>query len=150
MNLIALQHGAIHLEAAPRPPRDFDDITGLRGQAACAARLGGPMRSGMTMGAALRATLGLHVTSTVSAPRLLASARPARTKGVTPLAAMPTTASRARARARTARAPAPASSSAPSTDLKTARRPPAITAWTSEGRVLKVGGHPAASSPPRR
>ena len=82
------------------------------------------------MRAALRATLGLHVTSTVSAPRLLASARPARTKGVTPLAAMPTTASPTRARARTARAPAPASSSAPSTDLKTARRPPAITAWT--------------------
>src|SRR6266567_141788 len=28
MNLIALQHRAIYLEAAPRPPRDLDDITG--------------------------------------------------------------------------------------------------------------------------
>jgi len=49
-------------------------------------------------------------------------------KGVTPLAAMPTTTSPARARRRISRAPCAASSSAPSAERNTARWPPAITA----------------------
>src|SRR5262249_50504889 len=86
------------------------------------ASTSGPTRSAITRLAAPRGTSGLHVTSTDSAPRRRASASAARTNGVTPLAAMPTTASLRRARRRVARAPARASSSAPSTERNTAPR----------------------------
>src|SRR5262249_47479542 len=81
-------------------------------------------RRAITKAAASRGTPGLHVTSTESAPRRRASASAARTKRVTPLAAMPTTTSPARARRRIAPAPARASSSEPSTGRKTALPPP--------------------------
>ena len=97
-----------------------------------------------------RSTAGLHATSTVPAPRRRASARAAAANGVTPLAETPTTTSPRLTRARTARRAARASSSAPSRDRKTAPRPPAMIAWTSPGRVPKVGGHSAASRTPRR
>jgi hypothetical protein len=80
-------------------------------------------------------------------------ARPsaARTYGVVPLAAMPTTTSfPPTRRSSMALTPAFTSSSAPSTERTRAVAPPAITAITISGGVPNVGGHSAASSTPRR
>ena len=60
----------------------------------------GPTASAMTTRAAAAGTSGLQVTSAVAAPRLRASCKAARTNGVTPLAAMPTTMSPGRTRLR--------------------------------------------------
>ena len=102
------------------------------------------------MRAARRGAPGLQVTSTVNAPRRRASAEPpARTASRRSPRCRPPR--RRAARGVASRAPpARASSSAPSTDRKTAPRPPAITAWTWRGDVLKVGGHSAASITPSR
>ena len=110
----------------------------------------GPTASAITTRAAEAGTSGLQVTSAVAAPRLRASFKAARTNGVTPLAAMPTTMSPGRTRLRIWRAPSAPLSSAPSEERNTVRLPPAITACTSEGGVSKVGGHSAASSTPSR
>src|SRR5260370_1367735 len=110
------------------------------------ARTSGPVAGAMTTvapdarPARRRRTWGLHATSTVAAPRRRASASASATNGVAPLADTPTTTSPRRTRSRTARRAARPSSSAPSRDLKTAPRPPAMIARTTPGRVPKVGG----------
>ena len=90
-------------------------------------------------------------TSPVRAPSVCARASAARTKGVVPLAAMPTTTSSGPTR-RASISPIPAftSSSAPSIDRTSAGRPPAMMPTTISGGVPKVGGHSAASSTPSR
>lgn len=97
-----------------------------------------------------RGELRLQATKTVRAPLFFASRRAAATKGVIPLAEIPTTTSPFRTRFLIFFRPSLARSSAPSCDRNTACFPPAMIDCTSWGEVLKVGGHSAASSTPSR
>jgi hypothetical protein len=92
-----------------------------------------------------------HDRNTVRAPSAWALPRAARTNGVVPLAAIPTTVSFDPTR-RESISPIPAltSSSAPSMDLISAGNPPAMMPTTISGGVPNVGGHSAASSTPSR
>ena len=93
----------------------------------------------------------VQLRNTVRAPSAWARPSAARTNGVVPLAAMPTTTSVAPTRrSSTAAMPASRSSSAPSTDLTSAGSPPAMIPCTISGSVPKVGGHSEASSTPSR
>src|SRR5204863_6183296 len=92
-----------------------------------------------------------HVTRTVLAPMVCARPNAARTYGVVPLAAIPTTTSNFVTPAvSTAAIPALMSSSAPSALFTSAPYPPAITPTTIVGGTLNVGGHSEASRTPRR
>ena len=85
------------------------------------------------------------------APSAWARPSAARTKGVVPLAAMPTTTSAADTfRSSMAAMPASRSSSAPSIDVTSAGSPPAMIPCTISGGEPKVGGHSEASSTPSR
>ncbi len=87
----------------------------------------------------------------VSAPLPRACSTAPMAYGVRPEAEIPTTVSSA-VRPRASRSAAASSllSSAPSTALTMAEGPPAIRPMTSDGSVLKVGGHSLASRTPRR
>src|SRR5881392_3644483 len=113
----------------------------------------GPTTGTMSTSQVSANTLGgvEQVTRIVCAPNVCARASAARTKGVVPLAAIPTTTSSLDTFAPSiAAAPAFTSSSAPSTLLTSAPYPPAMIPTTSAGGVPNVGGHSAASSTPRR
>ena len=113
--------------------------------------------SGPTSGAikifAIRATgmLRLAVTATVVALHFRAYFNAPSTYGVVPLAAIPmTTSFGVNFLARKSSSPFRTKSSAPSTAFVTARRPPAISAWTNLREVPNVGAHSAASRTPNR
>lgn len=87
----------------------------------------------------------------VSAPLARACSTAPIAYGVRPEAEMPTTVSSAvRFRASRSAAASSALSSAPSTAVMIADGPPAIRPMTSDGSVLKVGGHSLASRMPSR
>lgn len=87
----------------------------------------------------------------VRAPRARACSTAPIAYGVRPEAEMPTTVSSALSFSPSRSAAASSLlSSAPSTAVTMADGPPAIRPMTSDGSVLKVGGHSLASSTPRR
>ena len=93
----------------------------------------------------------VQLRKTVRAPRVCARPSAARTNGVVPLAAMPTTTSFSLIRRSSMAAmPALRSSSAPSMDFTSAGSPPAMIPCTISGGEPKVGGHSEASSTPSR
>ena len=92
-----------------------------------------------------------QVKNPVRAPSSRACSRAARTYGVVPLAAMPSTKSAGpTVIASIAERAAAGSSSAPSTERCSAGAPPAMIPCTIPGGEPKVGGHSLASRTPRR